>query len=537
VAKYLAIDIDPQGLFVAAGSARGGAVRVERALAWADEGGPPLLSARTAQAIGEQLRERLKEAGIAPAPVLVAVGRDRVILKELRYPAVPPAEEPALVRFQAMKELTESPDEVVLDYAPLVNGVPDPASERRSMAVVVRRDVFAAVQAMCAAAGLKLAGVSPRPFAVAAGIARAFATGSALPPEAPTEAVAVLTLGTQGGEFTVVRGGQVSFTRAVPAQVLVSEPLLLAEVRRNLAVYAGQNPAHPVQAVYVAEAEDGVGGWANRLRAALAVPVHPFDPLADAAADVPPALRGRFAGPVGLLAGRAADALPINFAAPRQPRAEKDPKRKQILVAALALVALVLGGAVYGFLQLDASNTKLAMLRQEKADLEEFLKKAEPDAKRLDAVTQWEGQSVPWLDELFDMTDRFPSGDEVRVNSLIAKTLPPPDPKTGRPAFSGDIDLLVATKNPDAVARLITTINQENTAKSKYYVGAQVTNAGVVGGGTPYRELFKVFTRVNRRPPEEYTRQPMFSPPPRRASTGPAVAPVNEPDPDADEDN
>jgi Tfp pilus assembly PilM family ATPase len=528
VPKYLAIDIDPQGLFVTAGSVRGGSARVERALAWADEGGPPPLSARTAKEVGEQLRDRLKAAGIAPAPVLVAVGRDRVILKELRYPAVPPAEEPALVRFQAMKEITESPDEVVLDYAPLVNGVADPAAERRSMAVVVRKDVFASVQAMCAAAGLKLAGVTPRPFAVAAGLARAFATGSALPPEAPADAVAVLTLGTHGGEFTVTRGGQVSFTRAVPGPVLASEPLLLAEVRRNLAVYAGQNPAHPVQAVYVAEAEDGVGGWANRLRAALAVPVHPFDPLADAAADVPPAARGRFAGPVGLLAGRAADALPINFAAPRQPKPEQDPKRKQILVAALALLVLVLGGVVFGYLKLDASNKKLAALRQEKADLEDFLKKAEPDAKRLDAVSAWEGRSVSWLDELFDMTDRFPSGDVVRVNSLVAKNLPA-DPKTGRQVASGDIDLRVAAKNPDAVAGLVAAIDRENTSK-KYYVGTQKTLGGIGGGGTDFRHLYTVFTRVNRRPPEEYTRQPTFSPPPRKAAAA-------APEPDADQDN
>ena len=120
MSRYLAIDIDQQAVFVAAGTARGGAAKVEHALAWADDAMPPL-TADTAKGYGERLKEHLKTAGIAAGPVLVAVGRDKVILKELRYPAVPPVQEPALVKFQAMKELTESPDDVVLDYAPLAN--------------------------------------------------------------------------------------------------------------------------------------------------------------------------------------------------------------------------------------------------------------------------------------------------------------------------------------------------------------------------------------------------------------------------------
>src|SRR5437868_793581 len=124
---------------------------------------------------------RLKAAGVGSAPVLVALGRDRVVLKELRYPAVPPAEEPNVVRFQALKEISDGADEVVLDYTPLTNGAPE--GERRSMAVVVRKDLYNAIQAMCAAANLRLAAVTPKPYAVAAGLYRAFATGATSPPE------------------------------------------------------------------------------------------------------------------------------------------------------------------------------------------------------------------------------------------------------------------------------------------------------------------------------------------------------------------
>ena len=154
MSRYLAIDLDTAGLYIAAGSAG----KVERALVWEDPRLP--LAADNARGLGEGLREALKAAGVAPAPALVGLGRDRVIFKDLRFPPVPDAEEPAVVRFQAMKEMTESADDVVLDYVLVAGG----AGERRATAVIVRKDVYAAVQALCAAAGLKLAGVTPRPL-------------------------------------------------------------------------------------------------------------------------------------------------------------------------------------------------------------------------------------------------------------------------------------------------------------------------------------------------------------------------------------
>ncbi|HJZ54746.1 MAG TPA: pilus assembly protein PilM, partial [Gemmataceae bacterium] len=384
MSRYLAIDLDPEGLFVVAGTARGG-VRVEQALSWLpslDEGGPPPLSAETARAVGEQLRERLRAAGIAAGPTVVAVGRDKVILKELRYPAVAPTEEPALVRFQALKEITEAPEEVVLDYAPLANGAAD--GERRSLAVILRKEVFAAIQTACAAAGLKLAGVTPRPFAVAAGLARAFAARSVMPPDTPDEAVAVVTLGPAGGEFTVIRHGEVAFTRAIPAPVVASEPLLIGQVRRDLAVYAGQAPAHPVQSVYVAEA--GPVGWTARLRTAIGMPVHHYDPIEGAAPEIAGPARGRFAGAAGLLAGRAADALPINFAAPRQPKAEANPHKQKILLAALVALLLIAAGGALGYMELSAAERRVATLQSRKTQLQEKITALEPAAKQLEAV-------------------------------------------------------------------------------------------------------------------------------------------------------
>ena len=131
MARFLAIDWEQQQLHVVQASTVRGGVRVEQALSWSF---PEPLTAIAAEGLGKKLREALKEANVTAAPVLACVGRERVILKELRYPAVPALQEPAIVRFQAAKELTESPEDSIIDYTPMGNG--SASGERHALAVV-----------------------------------------------------------------------------------------------------------------------------------------------------------------------------------------------------------------------------------------------------------------------------------------------------------------------------------------------------------------------------------------------------------------
>jgi hypothetical protein len=506
VSKYLAIDLAPEGVFVVAGTARGGQVKVEQALSWTDADGeaPPLLTAETAKRIGEQLRERLRAAGIGQLPALVSVGRGRVILKELRYPAVPPTEEPAIVKFQAMKELSDAPDDVVIDYTPLANGAPE--GERRSMAVIIRKDLYSAIQQMCTAANLKLAAVTPRPYAIAAGLSRAFSTRAVEPPENKADAVATLSLGSAGGEFTVVRNGDVAFTRDVPGPVATSEPMLLGEVRRNLTMYAGSAPGHPIQNLYVAES---AGGWASRLRAALGIPVSAYDPLNGSSPNVPETLRGRFAGAVGLLAARSADAVPINFAAPRQPRVAKDPKKTQLMLAAALVFVLLFGGAAFGFFALSSEDRKFSELQIRKTDLEDSIKKMEPDAKRLDAAKKWQGRRVNWLDELYEATSRMPKDEKFFVKSFEGKP-GITDQKGNQPNGQGTITLNVVSRSLETVAGITEALHRE----PKFYSGITFTTGGFSREDSQAKE-YTVFTRVQGRTPDQFTTTANFKAPSR----------------------
>jgi hypothetical protein len=301
-------------------------------------------------------------------------------------------------------------------------------------------------------------------------------------------------------------------------------------LKRNVAVYPGPTP---VGVLYVAEPAGRVGGWAARLRrAGYTGLVKPFDPLVNAPATVPDELRGRFAAAAGLLTAKAAGELPINFAAPRQPRAAADPKKKLFLVAGVAAALLFLVGGVVGFMVLDTADTRLAGFVQEKADLEKALADLGPDRERLKAADQWQARGVNYLDEMYDLADRMPADDKLRVTKVeaIAQRIE----KSGKQDAQATMKLYVGAKSPDPASTLLTAFDRDNQAGKKYYVGSQKLGGGLATGNTAYNQLFTLVTKVNHRDPKDYTRQASFTPPPRRGAFGSATPAAATPPEDED---
>jgi hypothetical protein len=413
LARFLALDWDHQLLHAVSANVGRGTVQIQRAGVWPEQCSP---DATTIATLALVLRQRLKEAGIKPAPVLVSLGRDRVILKDIRYPQVPPAEEPAVVRFQASKELTDGADEVIIDYYPVADG--GPGGERRALAFVVRRKVLAMYQELCRAAGLKLAGVTPRPFGIAAAVLRSAGALLLTPgPAAPGTAVAVLTVTDTWAEFCVVRDGHLLFTRS-----LTPGDGLLSEIRRNLALYAGQphggSAQDRVQALYVAG-----NGEHNLLREQLeqllAIPVHPLDPFAGVDRLEVTGHRGGFTGAVGLLHLQAEGRkLPVNFAQPKEAKPERDPNRTRYLVyAGLALVALVTA-FLYGNSLLKAKTRMKNHLAAEAESLTFTLGPLKRDSDNLKQLKTRVGSAPNVLDLLDEVSRRFPDTKLMQIKQL-----------------------------------------------------------------------------------------------------------------------
>jgi hypothetical protein len=503
LARYLAIDVDAHGLYVASGTAHRGKTAVEKvAFAPADS---PSLSPGTAQALGRQLKDLLKQAGISPAPVLLCLGRDKIILKDVVHPPTTGPEEPIVVRFQAVKDLPNDPDEMELDYLPTGETTD---GQKTALAVFARKDAVKAAKAFCEAAGLKMHGLTPRPFAAAAAAQAAVAAGQTEPTDDPADPVAVLTLTDAGGEFTAAKAGRVLFTRAVPGPALQSEATLVSEIRRNLAVFAASAGGEPARAVYVAEAGPPEAGWTFRLAAGLPTAVHRFDPLGGTGIGeaVPPDSRGRFAGAVGLLALAAAGpALPINFISPRQPRAEVNPNKNRLIIAGLAAGLLIAGAGVFAYMELDKLDDRIAELKGNSQKLDTEIKASEEDQNRLNAAEEFLTQKLPVHDELYEASYKFGDISKMKLTQFEYDVKPLPtekerertakDQKSMTPAQKkalaanpppvGSIKMSLSTSDSTQIDRLISAyVNDGRSPQSPgYYRDTRRSTTGGAGGG------------------------------------------------------
>jgi hypothetical protein len=501
LARYLAIDWDQQQLHVVEAVVGGGAVRVERALAWEEPEAPTLA---TAEALGRRLRDRLKEARMSAAPVVVALSRDRLILKDIRYPAVPDVEEPGVVRFQVIKELTEAPEDAVIDYLPSPDN--EVSGERRATAFVARRAQIEAYQSLCKAAGLKLIGIAPRAFGMAACVHRLAGTSVLTPAvEPPDAAVAVLTVADHWAEFAVSRAGRVLFARALA----VGEGMA-GEIRRNLAIHDGQ-ATEPVKALYVA----GLGEHASlreRLSDTLDVPVHAIDPFGGVErAELPSQKRGAFIGAIGLvhLLGDK-KGLPINFAQPRQPRPPRDPNRKKVAYAAAIAVLFLAVGTGFCYLQLSFVNNKADELKREKDKLDRDLAGLAETDKKIKALSEWSNSDIVWLNEIYDLTDRMGDSNNLRITEISAEPLI----HTGKEKEKDKAVAKLTIKGLAKKKEWVDDLANAFAADKHYEVPSKSTSPNEA---TDTKNAFPLqFTlsgvKVERIPPQAYVRQMPYMP-------------------------
>ncbi len=188
----------------------------------------------------------------------------------------------------------------------------------------------------------------------------------------------------------------------------------------------------------------------------MRIPTFAYDPMAGVDSELTPESRANFASLVGLFAyASRPSTLPINFLVPHEPRARRDPQQqKQILIAA-GVGFLLLAGIVFGRWRVAQKDSEIERLQATISDTEDETKRLDPAWKQYKAVADWQNSGVNWLDELYDLTARFPDTKDTRVDLLIGQAVDQMQgAKTNQPKHSAKLDLTIGTLHHEAVMAL-----------------------------------------------------------------------------------
>jgi len=238
----------------------------------------------------------------------------------------------------------------------------------------------------------------------------------------------------------------------------------------------------------------------------LSYPVHAFDPFAGIQAPgVSIAANGSFAAAVGLLRTQAQRRpFAINFVKPKEPKPPDATGQRRLLIASALAACVLLALGWVGYAQLSKKDRELTALRVKKQNQDALLHKMQEDDTRFLAIDEWCETQIPWLDELYDLTDRFPDVQNVRLVQMIAEPAPRAAKNKNGGKQAGKLVLKGILNNASEllVEQLIARYVQDG-----HYAGGQRT------GPLPNRSVdrarfqfeFSTNVTLDKRLPTEYT--------------------------------
>jgi len=410
--KLIAIDQGANAVRYLVASVANGQVRVgvlgevERTVDAKNDGSSPSLA--------KLLADELKKSGVRGVRALATIRRSDVEILRLTFPPSKDEELPALVRAQVLGRGAVLGEEPIVDFVPL-GDVQD--AEREVEATATTSETVASYRSFASQSGLRLKRLIPRPTATASLLRR-------LPEKRfPTTALVVNVLGSEAN-LLVVAENNIRFSRTVQVghedHDTVAESLV-GEIVRTLTIAPGHlhEDQQIVQIVLLGNPEEH-SKLQHLLSERVDLDVVLADPFLAGGVSAADSLeRPGWAAPLlGMLLDEAAQERPtIDLLDVRQPPKPRD--RRRLVVYGIAAAAMFIVATTVW------ASREQAELASENQKLSEKLGKLRKEAKssaKLVAISKsleaWNAGVIVWLDELRDLSVKFPPAGDLTVRSM-----------------------------------------------------------------------------------------------------------------------
>lgn len=384
----------------------------------------PLDGADEDSAVGERLKKALAEHRISRATALAVVSRHRVEMRELTLPPAPDNELPEMVRFQARTAFASFNDQWILDFEKL-SGDADQGQPIRVLATAMSPQVLSQIQTISDEAGLRLARVLLRPYCLVEMLA-----------ERLDDSLVRLVVDPCGDQLdlTLTSGGQLLATRSLMLDISSRKPDVVkrvaGEVRRTLASFANALPGDKVDEILLVGNPDRLVDLGEALRADLGIDVEYLDPLAQVnlageAKKFQPDDTESFAPLVGALIREAAGQRHmLDFLNPRKAETRQRDMRRTYLFGGLGAAAAICV-LFLGWWLLKTQDDRIDVLTRQLGEIR-LVNEGEANRPGVEQITgevglidQWQEKNIFWIEELYQVSDRALSPDEVILDSLI----------------------------------------------------------------------------------------------------------------------